>query len=583
MSSPRIVLVSDSASDDAVFGSLSGIVHVRMVDNALIAHTENGEEAFDVPASTFHVRQYVKSDLGPWLRTLDWLAMLASDSGVVVFDFKHPLRELMFLWRARGQRFGLFYSSEPSRISVTEYALLSSTDCCVFFDEAAESEFRKHYVGSYRPVLLSEQWGADLAELLLAGRLENTADDAVCVPITEGRKKRLLIVSYFSGPCRTVGVQRVNYWADYLQELSDGEFDVHLATASYWPEGSENVHFVPDTELASMLGDEQRFPAWAAALKAVEDRDAKCFSTLSFYWRIALEAYFEASDLEFDAVIISGNPFAVFDFSAFAKRRWGAQVILDYRDPFANNPRMKFSDAARAHARYVEKGYNLQADAALTVNSVCADLVVASEELSVHVIGNGYNDRDLKNIDPIGLDGDAVKFVHAGSFYYFGSPTPLVSALERGKHELHHIGKLAGASDEVVSSSTFISHGIKPYSETLGILSGADCGVVYVSDAAFETPTKMYDYLALGLDILICTDGEPWSGALGEVLLDHPNVYWCKNTEEEIAEFLSAYTPRAQAPGASHRFSRAAEAQKLIDVLRKLVNPGFVPPELHCV
>ena len=280
--------------------------------------------------------------------------------------------------------------------------------------------------------------------------------------------KRLLLISYFSGPCRTVGVQRVNYWAEQIETLSEGAFEVHLATAIDWGDADTKVHYVPDLHLASILGIYEAFPGWATPFNETEVRDAKCFNTLSYYWRYALEAYFDRLDLSFDAVLISGNPFAVFDFGAYAKRRWHARVLLDYRDPFANNPRMRYAEAARQHARYIEKGYNLQADLALVVNDDCLRYIESPEDIPAVIIPNGFDERALDGIEPPPLPGDAIKLVHAGSLYYDRSPRALLTSIKPGQHELHHVGSLSGIDEDLLNAAGLITYGRRSYAEDAG-------------------------------------------------------------------------------------------------------------------
>ncbi len=585
MYSNCLVVVSESTAAEAVHDVFPNSLRVIVLDGYLAVVGSDGTSKLNskvkLPSERFLVRQYIKADLGGWHAVIDWLAELCGATGVVLFDYDHPLRELALVARAHDRfSYGLFHSGPMSRVAAPAYALLGSSECSVFTDEDGEREFRKHYVGGYQSIVLSQvprngsfkfQYRLPRKEVAdPAGQFEKSSRSA---------RKRVLIVSYFSGPCRTVGVQRVNYWADQLEALAEGEFEVHLATAIAWPDCPANVHFVPDLETASLLGVDGKFPDWAVGYRAIDDRDSKSFNTLSFYWRYALERYFDEHAISFDAVLISGNPFAVFDFAAYARRRWSAKVLLDYRDPFANNPRMKFSPEAREHARYTEKGYNLQADVALVVNDDCVAHVVGGSEIETEVIPNGYDERAFDSVIPHEFPGSAIKFVHAGSLFYDRSPRPLIEALDSTKHEFHHIGNMAGLDGDLLDHASVTAYGLRPYSETLSLLSAGDCGVVYLSETAFETPTKVYEYLALGLDILICTHGELKVGALANALKDWPNVYWCRNTQESIAEFLGDYQPAKRHAASATRFSRRHSALKLIGLLRDLMGRGFVPPE----
>ncbi len=498
----------------------------------------------------------------------------------MIADFDHPLRELLLLADARGAfRYGLYFPEKASRILPLDYALLGCSQLNVFSTDEIEEDFRSKYVGTYRAARPHD----DLASLIKSqSEAWRKPKDRVTPLVdarpsprggTGGAKSRLLIVSYFSGPCRTVGVQRVNYWCEELERLSKGRLETHLATAINWSSSEVNVHYVPDHHIASLLDADGTYPNWAHAFVTTETRYAKSFNTLSYYWRYALERYFDTLDMNFDVVIISGNPFAVFDFAVYAKRRWRARVILDYRDPFANNPRIKYRPEAREHARYVEKGYNLQADLALVVNTSCQMMLEAKEDIPSVIIPNGFDERIVDDIPVSHRNDDVIKFVHAGQFYAYDSLENLLAALTPGKHSFHHVGEIAGIPQSVRNYDTLVAHGRKSYTDTLRIISECDCGIVFLSEYNFETGTKIFDYLAMGIDILLCTAGETRQGVLWEMLASREGVYWCRNTKSEIMEFISTYRPTRKQKDlrvSAQKFSRRNSTKLLLQQIQRL-------------
>ena len=576
MSESRFVLLSSGEGAEVWARSHPGCILVSLVGDELRAIggdvISDRSGAIKLPGKRLLLRQYLRSDLTGWLKAIDWLRDLAR---LIIVDYEHPLRELMLLARARGAlAYGLLMHSKIGRIAALDYALLGAADLLVFEDQEIEATFKKLYVGCYHPLIQDDRFAEHLQEIQAQRASPTKQCKSVSATTREAAStatKRLLLISYFSGPCRTVGVQRVNYWAEQIETLSEGAFEVHLATAIDWGDADTKVHYVPDLHLASILGIDEAFPGWATPFNETEVRDAKCFNTLSYYWRYALEAYFDRLDLSFDAVLISGNPFAVFDFGAYAKRRWHARVLLDYRDPFANNPRMRYAEAARQHARYIEKGYNLQADLALVVNDDCLRYIESPEDIPAVIIPNGFDERALDGIEPPPLPGDAIKLVHAGSLYYDRSPRALLTSIKPGQHELHHVGSLSGIDEDLLNAAGLITYGRRSYAETLEIIGGGDCGIVYVSATGFETTTKVYDYLALGLDILICTHGDLYKGALASILGDYPGLYWCRNDEAGIRGFLASYQPTRNRSKGDMAYSRRRAAEKLIRTLQDLL------------
>lgn len=558
------------------------------------------DEKIQVPAKHFLLRQNIENPLKIWRAALARLRALAGPDGLILIDYEHGLRELMLLGQKDGDfAYGLFLSSAIERVTVPEYALLGSALCVLTADQNILDGFTKLYVAPFEGHVLGAQTFAECLSRVQEVRATRPVTPSHPTSTSADGPKRALLVSYFGGPCRTVGVQRGNYWAEELAKISEGAWDLHFATSIQWPSTDGKVHHVPDLSIAALLKEppfenetdeidtqdetaqdasetldslekESDFLDWAANFIAIEAQDAKRFNTLSFYWRYALEAYFDQLDIQYDAVIISGNPYSVFDFAAYAKRKWYSKVLLDYRDPYANNPRIQYSEEAREYARHKERGFNFQADTCVSVNDVCIDFLEARLDTPAIIIPNGYDERVLSQITPTPMSHERVNFVHAGSFYNITPPDPFISSLDPARHRFHHVGKTVGISDTLIDHASLEFHGVKPYSETLSILGGGDCGIVYMSETGFETPTKFFEYVAFGLDVLICTHAPLHTGALASMVKGYPGTYWCHNTPESIQEFLRSYTPPKKHHAVTDRYTRAHSTKQLIGVMNQL-------------
>lgn len=596
MTQSNLILISNAANAEA-FAKTAGAACVLVKFDGKTL-TFDGQK-ISLPAKHFLLRQHLNQSLKVWRAALARLREIAGPDGFFLFDYQHGLRELALLAQKDGDfSYGLFLSEAIDRVTVPEYSLLGSALCVVSADQSILDGFTKLYVAPFNGRIL----GDDTIEDCLA-QVQNHRETRPVTPAHDPNldpdvTKRALLVSYFGGPCRTVGVQRGNYWAEELAKISDGTWDLHFATSIQWPSQSGTVHHVPDLSVAALLKEpplieddteeelddeasqEQRdtpeqpkesdFLYWAEDFIAAETQDAKRFNTLSYYWRYALEAYFENLDIHYDVVIISGNPYSVFDFAAFAKRKWYSKVLLDYRDPYANNPRIKYSEEARDYARHKERGFNFQADTCISVNDVCIDFLEARLDTPAVIIPNGYDERVLNEIAPTPMSDERINFVHAGSFYNITPPDPFISSLDPDRHRFHHVGKTAGIDDKLIDRPCLQFYGVKPYSETLSILGGGDCGIVYMSETGFETPTKFFEYVAFGLDVLICTHAPLRTGALASMVEGYPGAYWCHNTPESIQEFLQSYTPPKQRHEVTERYTRKHSTRQLISVMNEL-------------
>lgn len=564
-------------SEEAVGGAeiaATGIAQA-VVDSGSISvfhATADGTEAVQMPIPEKALRlEDLSSHNGTeWAFLAQWFRKKFGSNVTFVVDANHPLRNFAILAkRVADIGYTVRIHEHITPLSPKNYAFFGGANAFIFESDALEADFRTKYVGPYRVTRNLSNVAAGVP-LQARGRPSPEADVS-----TANRPKRLLLVAYFSGPSRSVGAQRINYWFEEIERISGGEIEVELATATDWGLGdhpSKKAHYVPDQHIAELIDDDGSLPLWAQRFRDSEIQNASHFNTLSHYWRIALERYFESRDSHFDWVLISGSPFPCFDFAAFAKRIWYANVVFDYREPFANNPRMLYGPEGRERARYCERGYNFQADLAIAVNNTCKEMIEAPTGLEVTVVENGFDERVLDRVTVRELAEDRINFVHAGSFGRDRNPRVLLETLDPTLHRFHHVGNAAGIDPDLLPSAALNRHGYLPYVDTLGVIGGAQCGVIFLSESTFETTTKVYDYLAMGIDILVLLDAPEVqkTGALGELLARHPRVHWVANTPEGIREFLAGYSPSVRDGLGDKRFSRRRSTSQLVDTLLRL-------------
>lgn len=557
----RLFFLSGQMED--LFDFVGDFVHIRCTDTLLSCNNDQ----MALPSSKFHLEKEITEDrLQAWLPVVDWLSNLIGRNDYLVFRHNDPLIEIGLLAVAlRRFRFVVAFVTAPTKILTSDYSIFGSAAFFLFANAKVEGELRKVYVQHY----YSSPPHAKAETPEIAAVSEPTDPE-----ISTGGRPRILLVSYFFRGSRSVGAQRTTYWHDRVPELWPGS-TVITVTATPDSSPDNRVLVIPDLGCGHLLDTEGDPLSWAKAFIETERNHRRNFSTLSYYWRIGLEKFFQTRNDSFDLVIISGNPFSAFDFSAFAKRQWSSQVVLDYRDPFSNNPRMLFSPEQREWARYIEKGYNLQADLVTVVNAACVPMVEADMELPVAVIPNGFDERQIGY--PLELwskkDG-RINFIHVGNFRRETSPKPMINCLDSALHCFHHVGNSVGPYTDVIATESVILHGFATYDRVLDLISRADCGVVFVSESGFDTPTKMYDYLAHGLDLLILTDGSLKTGAVAESLDGLEGVYWVANTVADLAAFLRTYTPSPdrREKRKTHQFSRQAATERLLKEIGRLLD-----------
>lgn len=523
-------------------------------------------ETFTMPLEQCQIeRGALSPDLAPaWSDVLDWLADRARNPMMVVApnDYASELAQ----WSAvhRGWPVGVWIDDPAPVRSAATIALLAACEGVLFVDDGARAEF----TGTW-PTLVREL--PDHPRPVIAPPVppvETTHRNADVV--------RVLLVAYYAGPNPTVAVQRPTYWFENIEALAGGAVTVDVATAAPWPAAPSRVHVVPDLGPAILAPTRDGIEPWGTALtELAEHQDFRPSREVAGYWNLALERYFEHRDDHFDVVICTGNPFSHFEFARFAQRQWFARTVLDYRDPFALNPRTVLSEAARAAAAYAEAGWNMTADLITVVAPAWTDyLVPGGPDTRVEVIGNGFDERVEAPTIPSDRGPGPHRFGHAGQFFPSTPPGILLEALAHSGGELHHMG--VPVTDTAGAEVT--QYGRLPRGQVLEVLSGLDCGVTWITRARTEIPTKVFDYIVAGLDVLILHRGEHEDSPLWGLLRGVEGIHWVKDEPDAIRQFLASYVPsRHTDPGRSAPLSRRESTRRLIPLLLDLGGRGPRP------
>ena len=482
---------------------------------------------------------------------------------LLIVETDHPLSEFA-LWalRIHGWPHGVLVSDALPILAVDPLARISSAEGYFFPKELQRTDMEHSWPG-----LVEELPHTPLIPVV---RHRQPSPSRRRTGVT-----RVLLVAYYAGRFRGVGAQRPNYWFEEMEKLSGGEVTVDIAVGVPWPDPPDRVHSVPDLGSASLVGTAP-LEQWAITAQQLSAANGLSHTQAAVFWSTALEEYFDARQDHYDVVIITGNPFGYFEFARYAKKRWYAATILDYRDPFAMNPRIAYTPEAQEVARYVEIGWNHMADAVTSVNEHCAEWIQGGPDLRIEVIRNGFDERaGLPVIIP--RKAGVVRFVHAGQYYRVSPPDVFVHAVNEAGAEFHQVGGRLKKKHGVVHN-----HGMIPRGAVVDVLATMDCGVTFSSEMGFETPTKVFDYLAAGLDVLVLYRGNPEESALAAILEGVEGIHWVKDAPETIRAFLEHYTTPRRHPDISRRlkFSRKASTLQLLELVKELGDHSFHLPPL---
>lgn len=371
--------------------------------------------------------------------------------------------------------------------------------------------------------------------------------------------KKILFISYYFTPDKSVASKRMSYWAEHLKSQIKEKVELDVVTATDIQEANfdsiDNVYYVPDNKRGILN----------SVFKT--DKGSSWFYALKFFFK-------HINNKQYDSVIISGNPFLHFFIAHHFKRSMNAQVILDFRDPFARNSRVITSDIRikfkKKLLELVEYYFCCLADNIIVPNVFCKDLLCSLNKKKVSIIDNGYDESQLDIVEPIyGFNNSKRTLVYLGTTAKDRHMRYLECANEQigNVFNLLHVGR---KTSEIMSSqcNKVKSTGLISYEEAIAYTKGCDVGVLLATGTLFESSSKVFDYIGMDLPILIITNGEIKVGNVHELTKRHPLVWWCKNNTQDIVGALkkiedSSLESNTDCGRSSH--SRKAGLIKLVD------------------
>lgn len=372
--------------------------------------------------------------------------------------------------------------------------------------------------------------------------------------------KRVLVVAYFFPPAGAVGVYRTLKFVKYLPDFgwsptvvttANGKFPTYDASllrlvpegvAVYRARGSEALNEGFDRERQAAprktLGSRMHtrlYLTWHAL--AVPDTRV---GWVPGAFRLARRLMREQ---DIRTVYVSGTPFSSFLVAALLKRRCGARVVIDYRDPWTQSITYDRRGVRRWVDRRMEAWIVRQCDAVIS-NTRHNDARMAAEfgegqpRDKFVAIHNGFDADDFAGIP---RERNA-KFTvtYAGAFYYsvgsdfsggIGdamktySPLYFFEALERffarrpeakERTRVRFMGVLGQGYDPHIAQhglETVIERlGYIDYDEHLRVLKNSDALLLVLSRGEKSRgwiPSKFFQYLGTGNPILaMAPEGE---------------------------------------------------------------------------
>lgn len=347
-------------------------------------------------------------------------------------------------------------------------------------------------------------------------------------------RPRILFLAFYYPPARSAGVPRARYLSEQLVHRG-WEVTVVTPAPSSWSRPEDPA----DTDrrlardgirrlstgmrhtwrMAGIMGPEPGgavgFARWAAARASARlgfDRYAG--------WEAEIErACAPLAPGDIDVVLATGSPFVSFPAARRVADRLGVPFVLDYRDPWTDNPHGSGS-GDRKH-RSIEDSLLADAGAVVTVSEGFASLLggrIADPD-KIHVISNGYCPTHLRSVTPTNFGHFAI--VHAGQLY---PPKRIVDPLLLALREFDrrrpdadwrfhcygpHGRQVTAAAARVGLAGRVVDHGRVSRAEALSATCGAGLAAVITSVLPIASaadlgvvPGKAFEAIGLGTPVL---------------------------------------------------------------------------------
>ena len=216
---------------------------------------------------------------------------------------------------------------------------------------------------------------------------------------------RVLLVAHRFPPFSGVGAKIIYYLYDYLNN-NGVECDVVNATKQTGHD--PQVYYQQSLNLSCCL-------RWFGVDDGIE-------------WLLPLYQFLRKKAGSYDVILFTGGPFFHF-LSAFAIPK-KTRVVLDYRDPWSNNPLTKSLFIKKIIKTAIEQLVLTRASGVIATTEYCLGLV-PRHSAKVCAIDNGYDERVMATIALPPQDASTAKLrlIYAGKLNHHRSLTTLIAAI----------------------------------------------------------------------------------------------------------------------------------------------------------
>ena len=369
---------------------------------------------------------------------------------------------------------------------------------------------------------------------------------------------RLLLISYYFPPDRSAGGFRASSFCKYFHDKGI-KVDLLTSNRASLSKGIKEAYNIRE----AFVAPRPKLRDWGYKTKILAILELLKLDTLLFFpdiffpWiKKAVKAGIRALKLnKYDAILATAPPFSVFFVGYDLSKRFNIPLILDYRDPWNDQPFKKIPWPVIKHKH--KKWENKIASSAtmiFTVGGECAKMISASANVSlekINVIHNGFFAEDLpdtraekdNNIFTIGYFGNIYLLRKRCFETFMRGFAKFISQEQLSSKEVRIV--YAGGTSRKSINKIVSKNKMKQFFKDLGLLNReqayleiqkCDLTLLFIPrEIHYVLPTKIFDYLSNHTHVLIIgSNGE--ASNLCEKVDQQYSIAKCD--ENDVAEKL---------------------------------------------
>ena len=358
---------------------------------------------------------------------------------------------------------------------------------------------------------------------------------------------RVLILAYDFPPYVSVGGLRPHSWFKYFKEFDvepivitrqwGNAYGNHL---DYIAPGTSASEIIEESELGTIirspyhpnLSNRILLNKGERKWRFVRKANSAILEVAQFYIPVGpkIELYHAAyrylKSHKVDLILATGDPFVLFHYANKLSKEYNTPWIADYRDPWSHHKENTRTFFVKLWLKSIEKRIVSQSIYATTVSTFVQQKInEILPKLPMEIIPNGYDPDALASVYNITPQNKVLRFAFVGTIYEWH---PLELFLE----QLHLFKKNNEISLEAnfygTNKTTWINEFIRSkYPSLIGTVNTyskmpnqellktlASHHVMILFNYYSYLGTKIFDYLAIKRQIILCFEQDPVAEAL---------------------------------------------------------------------